>query len=435
MDSAGVLLLLREIMKNNKIFKSFYSMKTGIILLVVIALLSVIGTVIPQGNQAAFYQESYSDFWAKIILACDFDKVYSAWWYILITVLLLINLFLCSVNRFRVIFEKSFKDPAIGPKLKNYKSWTKVKDDELAIFKKLNIRSYKNTEIDGKEVYYAFDGKIGYLGSWLTHLSLIIIILAFGYGRYQGFEEFVHGVPGTVMNLENSDYKIKVDQYDVMFRKDYTVDQYITSLSILDKDDKIVDKGIAMVNKPFRFKDFNVYQNSTGWAFDRLLFKDKKLVEDKIMYKGDFFVADGKKIALQFVDFYPDFDEKSMMKPRTKSPFLNHPVTLYALFYDGMRVDMGLNHPGEPITWEDYSFVIRDPQMFTLVQVARDPATPIALLGAVLLMVGLFLAFYVNPREVILVRDEGSDYLYIKQAKHDKLHTKKYEKIIGEIKL
>lgn len=75
------------------------------------------------------------------------------------------------------------------------------------------------TEVDGKEVYYAFDGKIGYLGSWLTHLSLIIIILAFAYGRYQGFEEFVHGVPGTVMNLENSDYKIKVDQYDVMFRK------------------------------------------------------------------------------------------------------------------------------------------------------------------------------------------------------------------------
>lgn len=123
------------------------------------------------------------------------------------------------------------------------------------------------------------------------------------------------------------------------------------------------------------------------------------------------------------------------MKPRTKSPFLNHPVSLYALYYDGIRVDMGLNHPGDPIKWEDYTFVIRDPQMFTLVQVARDPATPIALLGAALLMLGLFLAFYVNPREVILVRDKDCDYLHIRQAKHDKLHSKKYEKIIGEIKL
>lgn len=190
-----------------------------------------------------------------------------------------------------------------------------------------------------------------------------------------------------------------------------------------------------MVNKPFRFKDFNVYQNSTGWAYHALLFKDKKLLEDKLMYKGDVFVADQKKIALQFVDFYPDFDEKSMMKPRTKSPFLKHPVTLYAIFYDGFRVDMGLNHPGEPIQWEGYTFVIKDPQMFTLLQVANDPATPIALLGAILLMIGLFLAFYINPREVILVRDDGFDYLHIRQAKHDKLHSKKYEKIIGEIKL
>lgn len=418
-----------------KILKSFYQMKTGIILLVVIALLSIIGTVIPQGNPEEFYLHSYSNFWAKLILACDFDKVYSSWWFILLTVLLLINLFLCSVNRFKIIFDKSFNDPELRPRLKNYQSWTRVKDDDLSIFKKLNIRTYKKTEIEGKDVYYAFDGKIGHMGSWLTHLSLIIIILAFAYGWYQGFEEFIHGVPGTVMELTNSDYKIKVDQYDVMFREDYTVEQYITSLSILDKDNKEVDKGVAMVNKPFRFKDFNVYQNSTGWAYDALLFKGEKLFEDRLMYKGDVFVADDKKIALQFVDFYPDFDEESMMKPRTKSPFLNHPVSLYALYYDGIRVDMGLNHPGDPIKWEDYTFVIRDPQMFTLVQVARDPATPIALLGAALLMLGLFLAFYVNPREVILVREEECDYLHIRQAKHDKLHSKKYEKIIGEIKL
>ncbi len=428
-------MLLREIMKKylEKIIKSFYSMKTGIILLVVIALLSIIGTVIPQGNVEEFYLNSYSPAMAKIILACDFDNVYFAWWYILLSGLLLINLFLCSVNRFKTIFEKSFNDPELKPRVKNYKSWIRIKNDDLSIFEKLKIKDYKETQIDGKKVYYKFDGKIGHMGSWLTHLSLIIIILAFGYGRYQGFEEFVHGVPGTVMELEHSDYKIKVDQYDVLFREDFTVDQYITSLSIIDKDGKAIEEGIAMVNKPFRFKDFNVYQNSTGWAYDALLYKDGKLVEDKLLYKGDFFISEDKKIALQFADFYPDFDEKSMMKPRTKSPFLHHPVTLYALFYDGVRVDMGLNHIGDPIEWEDYTFLIKDPQMFTLVQVARDPATPFALAGAALLIIGLYLAFYINPREVILINDGENSYLRIKQAKNDKLHSKKYDKIIGEI--
>ena len=117
-------------------------MKTGIILLVVIALLSIIGTVIPQGNPEDFYLHSYSGFWSKIILACDFDEVFSAWWYLLITGLLLINLFLCSITRFKSIFEKSFKDPAIEPKLANYKTWIKVKDHNLSIFEKLNIKKH-----------------------------------------------------------------------------------------------------------------------------------------------------------------------------------------------------------------------------------------------------------------------------------------------------
>lgn len=138
-------------------------MKTGIILLVIIALLSIIGTVIPQGNVEDFYLHSYSPTMAKLILACDFDKVYSAWWYILLSVLLLINLFLCSVNRFKIIFEKSFKEPDLKPRLANYNSWIRIKNGNLSIFDKLNIKNYKKTQIDGKEVYYKFDGMIGHM--------------------------------------------------------------------------------------------------------------------------------------------------------------------------------------------------------------------------------------------------------------------------------
>ncbi|WP_296128232.1 cytochrome c biogenesis protein ResB [uncultured Anaerococcus sp.] len=421
---------MKKIIK--KIIKSFYSMRTGIILLIIIALTSIIGTLIPQGNDPRFYLEAYPSF-GKIIILCDFDKVYSSWWYILLTLLLLVNLLFCSINRFKIIFEKSFKEPDIKERLKNYQDFKKIKKDSN-IFEILKIKNPKETEIDGKKVYYKFDGKIGHLGSWLTHLSIIVIILAFAFGRYKGFDEFVHGVPGTVLELQNSDKKIKINQYDVLFREDYTVDQYITSLEVLDKDNKKLGEGLTMVNKPFRFDGFNIYQNSTGWAYEAKLFKDKKFFEEKLMYKGDFFIADNKKIALQFVDFYPDFDETSPMKPRTKSPFLHHPVALYALFYDGERVDMGLNHPGEPIEWEEYSFVIDNPQMFTLLQVAHDPGKNFALIGAGLLMIGLFLSFYINPRDFILVEEDDFSYLFVKYGKKDKISKEKLEKIIGEEK-
>ncbi|WP_311531281.1 cytochrome c biogenesis protein ResB [uncultured Anaerococcus sp.] len=113
---------MKKIIK--KIIKSFYSMRTGIILLIIIALTSIIGTLIPQGNDPRFYLEAYPSF-GKIILLCDFDKVYSSWWYILLTLLLLVNLLFCSINRFKIIFEKSFKEPDIKERLNNYQKFKK----------------------------------------------------------------------------------------------------------------------------------------------------------------------------------------------------------------------------------------------------------------------------------------------------------------------
>ena len=72
--------------------------------------------------------------------------------------------------------------------------------------------------------------------------------------------------------------------------------------------------------------------------------------------------------------------------------------------------------------------------MFTLLQVAHDPGKNIALIGAGLLMVGLFLSFYINPRDFILVEDDDFSYLFVRYAKKDKISKEKLEKIIGEEK-
>ena len=213
------------------------------------------------------------------------------------------------------------------------------------------------------------------------------------------------------------------------------MEQYITEMTILDKDGKSVKEGTSMVNHPLRFDKFSVYQNSTGWSVDALLFKDKKSYKEKILYNSEVFVEDDKKIALQLVDFYPDFDSTNPTKPKTKSPFLKHPVALYALFYDGERVDMGLNHLGDPIEWEEYTFLLENPRMFTLLQVANDPGTSFALVGGIILLIGLFSASYMNPKEMIIVEEEGLKRLFVKQAKNDKIFERKIEKTLEELEL
>ncbi|MDO5047888.1 MAG: cytochrome c biogenesis protein ResB [Anaerococcus sp.] len=423
--------------KLKKYLKFLYSMKFGIGLLIVIALLSLLGTLIPQGNDPLFYEQNYSKTISEIILTFDLDDLYFSPAYLFLTGLLLINLFFCSINRFRPIFTKSFKDPSLEKFIDQKEIFVRIRksDDFSSKIKKIGFSKLKNKKLGSKEVYYAFDGKIGHLGSWLTHLSIIIIILAFTYGKFKGFDEFVYGLPGEVLSLENEDYDIRIDNYKVLFRKDYTVDQYISDLTILDKGGRELLSGKSMVNQPLRFDKFNVYQNSTGWALDAYLFKDDKSYKEKVLYNSEVFVEDDQKIALQLVDFYPDFTMEEPSKPTTKSPFLNHPVALYALFYDGVRVDMGLNHLGDPIEYENYTFVLKDPKMFTLLQVASDPARGLALLGGLILLIGLFLAFYINPKTLILVKEDTYDLLYIGQGKNDKAFTIKKDKILEELEV
>ena len=51
-----------------KLFSFLRSMRFGILLLALIAALSVVGTVIPQGKEIAWYAETYSDFHGTILL-------------------------------------------------------------------------------------------------------------------------------------------------------------------------------------------------------------------------------------------------------------------------------------------------------------------------------------------------------------------------------
>ena len=86
-------------MKNNKVFSFLRSMRFGMILLCAIAALSVVGTLVTQGQTAAFYPERYGN-WGNLILFFGFDHMYATWYYVALFAALCLNLLLCSVLRF-----------------------------------------------------------------------------------------------------------------------------------------------------------------------------------------------------------------------------------------------------------------------------------------------------------------------------------------------
>lgn len=76
----------------NHAINFFASMPFAIAMLALIALFSVIGTVIPQNKTVDFYRATYGDSFYAVIKSFDITDMYHSWWYNGLIAALLISL-------------------------------------------------------------------------------------------------------------------------------------------------------------------------------------------------------------------------------------------------------------------------------------------------------------------------------------------------------
>ncbi len=94
--------------KRDKVWKFLSSVKLAIWLLSVIAVLSLIGTLIPQNEEPAFYIDRYGRSGYGVLLTTGLTDVYASWWFILFLCLFSLNIAACLINRF------SLKNRSLG---------------------------------------------------------------------------------------------------------------------------------------------------------------------------------------------------------------------------------------------------------------------------------------------------------------------------------
>lgn len=419
------------------IWKILHSMKFGIILLGIIGVSSIAGTLIPQDNIIGFYESTYSPMFFKIIKTFSLHKVYSSWWFMLMIGILSINLILCSIKRLPGIIRRIQSKPNLERELnKENHLFKKEISEEIDVdkfFNKIGFKNIERVENEKGTFYYSRKNTIGYIGSWLTHVGLLIIILAYAIGRIVGFDVYVHGVPGSIQPIEGTEYWIEIEDFDIEFREDHTVEQYISQIKVTDMESEYSERGSVRVNHPFRADKMNIYQNGTGWALDVEVKKDNKKISSKTLYQSEVYVEDDKNIALHFVNFYPDYDD-SHGHPHTLTPYLNNPKLLYSVFYEGYRVDMNVADMGDEIVWEEYSFTIDNPQMFTLLQVGRDPGMKVAAIGGIILILGIFLAFYIHPKDLMAFKYKGGKVsIWANSSKNQEMFKIEMDMALNEI--
>ena len=394
-----------------KIWKFISSMRFAIALLVILALACSVGSLVTQNQTYAWYAQRYSERTAALILALHLDDAFHSWWFIAITGFLCLNLLLCNLTRLPQLLRrvKAEKDPGTVLGHAGDVSAEGV-SDPAALLTRLHMPKPVSCKTeDGRDALFAARHSAGLWGAWVCHLGILLLILGFGLGQMTQRQYAVFGVPGQSKPIGDSGYALSIDDFTVERREDGSVAQYTSDVTVynLAGGDDASRSAAVSVNHPATLYGMKLYQNSTGWAATANVLKDGQPLQQEVVCAGDYLaVKDKEDLVVMLNALYPDYVMTPGVGPSTASDRLNNPAYLYSVFYQGERIGMNALMDGEALTIDEYTVTFSDPRSYTLIQVKVDHFTPLALIGGLVTLLGLLLAFYVQPARVWAIREE-----------------------------
>ena len=400
----------------DRIWDFFCSLKLTIILLLLLAVTSIIGTVLQQNAPAAEYIREYGQSNYELFKALQFTDMYHSAWFIGILALFSVNLICCSITNFPRVW-KFVKDPTLVPGdglLKNSANrgeiTSKKSQEELAgpvaAFLNKEFGKSVKTEKNGSIYFFAQKGIYSRFGAYVTHVSILIIMAGAIIGNVWGYKAWVNIVEGSEVDMVQSrkggqiplGFTVRCDDFDVSYYpgsnrpKDYNSD-----LVVLENGKEILRKTIE-VNDPLTYKGITFYQSSYG-AAGTARFK----VRIKNNESGDTMeiVAErGKQLKLPdgYAFAVTDFTEND----RNFGPA----IQLHVNSPDG-------KHGNPFVVWKNFpefdvkrggvfsfSLLNIDQPQFTGLQVAKDPGVNIVWAGCFLMVFGSLTAFFFSHKRV-----------------------------------
>ena len=418
--------------KLKKLGKQLFSMKFAIGLLVVLALYCSAGSFISQGQSYEWYAATYSERTAGLIIALHLDDAFHSVTFIVLSALLCLDLLMCDIIRLPSLLRRfrAERDPE-----RILKSSADCSAEGLAdpapVFEAFHMMQvHSGTTEEGTEYCAASKHSIGLWGAWICHLGILLLILGFGLGQMTKEQYAVYGVAGQTRQIGNTEKFVTIDDFQVDLRADDTVRQYTASLTVTDVAAGTSESGKASVNHPAKLFGMKFYQNSTGWAATVRIFKDEALLQEEVLCAGEYMtVEDMPDLTIWLNAFYPDYALVDG-QPLTMSGSMNNPGYLYSVYYADQVIGMNVLMEGEQITIDDYTVTFSDPQSYTILQIKRDRFVWLAFIGGMILMLGLGLAFYLQPVKIWALRTEEGWTVYGSSRKGGALFKERFEQAV-----
>ncbi len=415
----------------NVVWGFLSSVKLTIVLLILLAIVSVVGTVIPQGQGAVEYAQTLTPAMFRFLSTLQLFDMYNAPWFRLLIAFLALNLVVCSINRFPSTWKRfnakpspdrnrPFEDNGEEECIESGLSMSEASNRVERVLKS-GYKNVRNKSTGGNHYFYGDKGRFSYFGVYVVHLSVLLILIGGLVGSYFGFEAYVNILEGETtdrimirktMRPLKLGFDVRCNKFSVEFYKTGAPKEFKSNLTFLVNGKAALESDL-LVNHPVEFGGVTFYQASYGAVpgkevqlrIDKMSTKPESL---KMTAKGNTdYPFSGGEGTFKVVDIRNDIMGLGpavliSVQPKTGNK------TEFWVFKDQEAVQKKLPPPMQaspkfnPGAFSPYRFSLTGLKTlyYTGLQANRDPGVPIVWAGCFLMVSGLFVSFFLSHKRM-----------------------------------
>jgi cytochrome c biogenesis protein len=403
----------------NRLFHTFASVKTGIILLIILGIVAASGTLILQRPMAEpdQMQRAYSPATLQWLDRLGLTDVYHTWWFALLMALVGLAIIFASVERFPKAWrllrrpyrkaEPHFR--AVLPIQKQIpigNASSGLAAAETA-FRHAGLKPQRIVENDEVSLF-AEKHRFSVLAVYVVHASLLLILVGGIVDAFWGYKGYISLSPGqSTTKLELRDgsvrplpFTLRCDATGQENYPDGTPKKWWSRLTVLKNKHELLKKEIV-VNDPLVTHGIRFYQSgygTTGEVESLLLNIAPKTGGDlrQVTIRPEQAAYLDARTSISLAQFIPDFVRRDgQVYTRSVDPV--NPAVKLEITLNGDKQTVWLfPSEGRQTGEAPYRLELADVQMaaFTGLQVSHEPGQWAVWAGCILMGLGLGLAFY-----------------------------------------
>lgn len=409
-----------------KVYWDFFcSLKLSIVTLLLLAATSVVGTLLPQNLPLDQYRQQFGEAGVRLLQALQLFDMYHSWWFLGLLGLFACNLTACSLRRLPRAWRMVTRPPLLA--------------DE-ALWRSLSCKATLQLSMPPAEARRRLEGLVGRrfarpqpaeagevlslfaqrcpwarFSVYLTHLSILLILLGAIIGSLWGFRSYVNIAEGeTIASLPGSGhaesvplgFSLRCDDFSISYYQDSNrVREYRSLLTVLENGQEVsgFSRVPVVVNRPLQYRGLNFYQSSYGKSAQFRVLVSLVQGGGEVTVEGSpgqiFSLPEGG--SMQIIDYAAAYHDQGPA------------VLLSVQTAAGARFGAIAPTTGPGLVMNDqspYRFQLQggEERYYTGLQVARDPGVPVVWAGCLLLVLGTLSAFSLSHQRLWLkIRPAG----------------------------